>query len=65
MAGRAIVVKVDTERYPELASRYNVRGIPNFAVFAHGRLVSQQAGVVNHEQMESWLSSAGKMPVVA
>ena len=58
MAGRAIVVKVDTERYPELAARYNVRGIPNFAVFAHGRLVSQQAGVVNHEQMESWLSSA-------
>ncbi len=65
MAGRAIVVKVDTERYPELASRYNVRGIPNFAVFAHGRLVSQQAGVVNHEQMESWLSAAGKTPVVA
>ena len=55
---KARVVKVDTERYPELAARYNVRGIPNFAVFAHGRLVSQQAGVVNHEQMESWLSSA-------
>ena len=58
MAGRAIVVKVDTERYPELAARYNVQGIPNFAVFARGRLVSQQAGLVNHEQMEGWLSSA-------
>jgi thioredoxin 2 len=58
MAGRAIVIKVDTERYPELAGRYNVRGIPNFAVFAHGRLASQQAGLANHEQMESWLSSA-------
>jgi thioredoxin 2 len=58
MAGRAIVIKVDTERYPELAGRYNVRGIPNFAVFAHGCLVSQQAGLANHEQMESWLSSA-------
>src|SRR5947209_20230816 len=33
MAGQAIVLKVDTERYPELAARYNVRGIPNFAVF--------------------------------
>ena len=29
MAGRAIVLKVDTERHPELAARYNVRGIPN------------------------------------
>ena len=56
--GRAIVVKVDTERHPELAARYNVRGIPNFAVFASGRLVKQQAGLVDHRQMESWLQSA-------
>jgi thioredoxin 2 len=62
MAGRAVVVKVDTERYPELAARYNVRGIPNFAVFHTGRLVMQQAGVVNHEQMESWLQSAVSSP---
>src|SRR5215472_17480686 len=26
MAGQAVVVKIDTERYPELAARYNVRG---------------------------------------
>src|SRR5579862_4599323 len=58
MAGQAVVVKVDTERYPELAARYNVRGIPNFAVFYGGRLVTQQAGLVNHEQMEKWLRSA-------
>jgi thioredoxin 2 len=50
------VVKVDTEHYPELAMRFNVRGIPNFAVFRNGKLVQQQAGVVNHEQMESWLA---------
>ncbi len=60
MAGRAIVLKVDTERHPELAARYNVRGIPNFAVFHQGRLVMQQAGVVNHSVMETWLESAAK-----
>jgi thioredoxin 2 len=58
MAGRAIVVKVDTERHPELAARFNVRGIPNFAVFYQGRPVMQQAGVVNHQQLEDWLKSA-------
>ena len=57
MAGRAIVLKVDTERYPQLAARYQVRGIPNFAVFSEGRLVKQQAGVVDHQVMESWLNS--------
>ncbi len=58
MAGKAVVVKVDTEKYPQLAARYNVRGIPNFIVFFGGRVVLQQAGVVNHNQMEQWLSAA-------
>ncbi len=58
MTGKAIVVKVDTERYPQLAARYRVQGIPNFAVFSGGRLVKQQAGLVDHQVMESWLSSA-------
>jgi thioredoxin 2 len=61
MAGRAIVLKVDTEKYPELSARYNIRGIPNFIVFAGGKLVNQQAGVVGHEQMEAWLRNASSL----
>jgi len=58
MAGQALVVKVDTDRYPELAARFKVRGIPNFVVLNAGRVVMQQAGVVQHTQMEHWLRSA-------
>lgn len=58
MAGQAVVLKVDTDQNQHLAARYNVRGIPNFAVFHSGKLVLQQAGVVGHEVMESWLRSA-------
>ena len=58
MAGRGVVIKVDTEQYPDLAARYNVRGIPNFVVLYEGRLVTQWAGVVDHKQMENWLKSA-------
>jgi thioredoxin 2 len=58
MAGQAVVLKVDTDQNQHLAARYNVRGIPNFAVFHSGKLVLQQAGVVGHEVMESWLKSA-------
>jgi thioredoxin 2 len=60
MAGKAVVMKVDTEQYPQLAARYNVRGIPNFAVFSEGRLAMQQAGLVDHQQMEQWLTSAAQ-----
>ena len=58
LAGRAVVLKVDTERHPELAARYNVQGIPNFAVFARGGLQFQQAGLVDADTMKSWLARA-------
>jgi thioredoxin 2 len=57
-AGKAIVLKVDTEAQPGLAARFNIRGIPNFAVFSAGRLISQNAGLVDHTQMEQWLAAA-------
>lgn len=58
MAGRAVVLKVNTELHPTLAARYNVRGIPNFLVLSGGKTVLQQAGAVDHVQMERWLQTA-------
>ncbi len=58
MAGKALVLKVDTEAHPQLSARFQVRGIPNFVVLLSGKTVFQQAGLVGHEQMEQWLRSA-------
>lgn len=58
MAGKAIVLKVDTEANPQLAARFRVQGTPNFVVLAGGRPVFQQAGLVGHQQMEQWLQNA-------
>ncbi|HEV2398815.1 MAG TPA: thioredoxin domain-containing protein [Candidatus Sulfotelmatobacter sp.] len=58
LAGRAVVLKVDTEKFPGLAAQYNVRGIPNFAVFSHGHLAFQQAGLVDASTMQEWLTRA-------
>jgi hypothetical protein len=49
------MLKVDTERFPELASRYNVQGTPNFALF--NRVQLQQAGLVDANTMKSWLAA--------
>jgi thioredoxin 2 len=62
MTGHAVVLKVDTDKHQQLAARFNVRGIPNFAVFSAGKLVRQQAGVVDHNVMEGWLKSAALAP---
>jgi thioredoxin 2 len=58
MAGRAVVLKIDTERHPDLAGRYRVQSIPNFAVFSRGELNFQQAGLVDANTMKAWLVRA-------
>jgi thioredoxin 2 len=58
MAGRALVLKVDTEAVPELAGRYRIQSIPNFMVFRAGQPAFQQAGLVPRAQMRQWLESA-------
>ena len=50
-AGRAVVVKVNTEDNPQLAARFGVQSIPTFMVFAGGRPVRRQAGVLPSQQL--------------
>jgi thioredoxin 2 len=59
VAGRALVLKVDTERHPDLAARYGVQGIPNFVVLKDGRAVFQRAGLAPADEMQRWLQAAG------
>lgn len=54
LAGKAIVLSVDTDLLAELAQRYQVQSIPNFAVFSAGRLVRQRAGAIDSRQLERW-----------
>ena len=44
-AGRARVVKVDTEAERELASEHGIRSLPTVRVFRHGRAVDEIIGV--------------------
>jgi thioredoxin 2 len=59
MAGKALVLKVDTEAQPELAARFRVQSIPNFVVIRDGQMVFQQPGLVRRDQMRQWLEVAG------
>lgn len=54
LAGKAIVLKVDTEVLQELSERYSIQSIPNFALFSGGRIVRQRAGAVDHRTLERW-----------
>jgi thioredoxin 2 len=54
LAGKALVLKVDTDAHQALAQRYQVSSIPNFAVFRGGRLVQQRAGGLDAPRLERW-----------
>ncbi|MFM8535809.1 MAG: thioredoxin [Acidimicrobiia bacterium] len=45
LAGRALVLKVDTDANPELSARFGIRSIPTIGVFANGREVNRVSGV--------------------
>ncbi len=59
LAGKAIVLKVNTEEQPALAAQYGVRSIPNFAVFRNGELKWQQAGLLSQQQLEKIVLAQG------
>ena len=52
MAGKALVIKVNTEQEPALASQFGVRSIPYFAVFRDGQLQADQAGLIGAAQLQ-------------
>lgn len=54
LSGKALVLKVDTDALGDLAERYQVQSIPNFAIFSGGRLVRQRSGAIDHRQLERW-----------
>jgi thioredoxin 2 len=48
-AGEVLVLKVDTDRDPGLATRFGVRGIPTFIGFREGREQSRHVGMAQQD----------------
>ncbi len=59
LAGRALVLKVDTDSETALAQTWQIRSIPHFIVFRGGRSVFAQSGLVDARTMSGWLERAG------
>jgi thioredoxin 2 len=57
LSGKAIVLKVDTDRHPDLAARFRVQSIPNFVVLKSGRVIHQQAGALPHTHLRKLLET--------
>ena len=57
MAGRLIVLKVDTEREQEIAAEFRIQSIPHFIVFRDGQAVLQRSGAAPRSELRRWVES--------
>ncbi len=56
MAGKALVLKVNTEEHPELAAQFRIQAIPAFVLLRRGRVVFQRSGVAPRSEMRGWFA---------
>lgn len=60
LAGRAVVVQVNTEENPVLAARFGIRGIPAILLLDKGKVISRQEGARDRATLLNWLWSSLK-----
>lgn len=51
LKGRLQVVKIDTDKYPQLASQYGIEALPTLVLFNKGKSVDRIEGVMQAEQL--------------
>jgi putative thioredoxin len=60
--GKVELAKVDTEANPELAQRFNIRGIPAVKAFRNGKVVAEFEGSRPAAFLQSWLAQVAPSP---
>ncbi|NEN92796.1 MAG: thioredoxin [Okeania sp. SIO3H1] len=51
MKDRLRIVKIDTDKYPQLASKYSIQALPTLVLFKNGQPVEQIEGVIQAQQL--------------
>lgn len=52
---KVIVAKLNIDKSPEIAGKYNVLSVPTFLFFNDGKVVHQQSGATSKEELEGYL----------
>ncbi len=51
MGDKVKLIKIDVDKNPEIASKYQIRGVPTLMIFKEGNLMWRQSGVVPIENL--------------
>tara|TARA_R110002050_G_scaffold195593_1_gene330444 strand:- start:41947 stop:42243 length:297 start_codon:yes stop_codon:yes gene_type:complete len=53
MGDKVKLIKIDVDKNPEIASKYQIRGVPTLMIFKEGNLMWRQSGVVPIENLRT------------
>ncbi|MBW2941806.1 thioredoxin [Zhongshania aquimaris] len=56
--GAVAIAKLNVDDSPEIAQRYNVRGIPTLLLFNNGELVAQRTGAASQQQVKAFIEQS-------
>lgn len=54
---KAIIIKIDVDKNPQVAQAYAIQGVPTLMIFKEGNILWRQSGVVQAKQLEQVLQS--------
>ena len=57
LGDRIRILKVDVDRNPAIAQKYQIRNVPTLMVFKNGQVVWRQAGVIPAQQLVQMLQA--------
>ncbi|TDQ32755.1 thioredoxin [Zeaxanthinibacter enoshimensis] len=58
MAGKARILKIDVDKNQELASRFQVRGVPTMILFRRGEILWRTSGVLDKKAIVDKINNA-------
>jgi len=59
LGNKARIIKIDVDKNPKVAAKYNIKGVPTLILFKRGDIKWRQSGVMSASQLQAVISQHG------
>lgn len=54
--GKLRVIKIDIDKNPQVAAKYQIQGVPTLILFRQGKILWRQSGAMSAQQISQYVS---------